>query len=110
VIRVSTVNDKVLIALEGVRQVLVDERRPENDFYTEADGFLRTLHAELEERGLELGPLDDWDPRAVLAALEVVLLADRTLDADYTDVVKTIRKASLLPRVPHSRRKLARLR
>ena len=81
----------VLVALDEVRQVIMDESRPEEDFYTAADAFLRILHAQLEERGLEPGPLDDWDPRAALIAFEAALLADKTLDVDYAAAAKTIR-------------------
>ena len=83
--------DNILIALQGVREVLVDESRPEEDFYAAAHTFLQTFHAQLDDRGLEPAPLEDWDPRPALLAFEAALLADKTLSVDYAAAAKTVR-------------------
>src|SRR5262245_2446491 len=91
-----TMNDEhehdaeLLCALAEVRDVLVDEHRPEDDFYPAAREFLELLHARLVEDGLET-PLDEWDPRPALVALEAQLAADRSLDVDLVAACKTVR-------------------
>jgi hypothetical protein len=70
----------LLRTLADVRDVLADEQRPERNFYPAADAFLRVLHAQLVDRGLVVGDLDEWDPRAALLDLEGQLAAGRRFD------------------------------
>ena len=83
---------ELLAALAEVRDTLVDDTRPEDDFYPAARAFLELLHAQLVDRGLDVPPLDQWDPRPELLALEGVLAVDReSLAAELPDTVRTIR-------------------
>jgi hypothetical protein len=88
---ISGPSDEVLEALEDVVKVLADEDRPEEDFYVAADRFLQTFHAELADRDLVDGSLEEWDPRPALLAFEGQLAADRSIDVDVVAACKTVR-------------------
>jgi hypothetical protein len=82
---------ELLQALGEVRDALLDEDRPEDDFYPAADQFLQVLHAQLVEQGRVDGELDVWDPRPALLDLEGRLIVNRSLDPELAATVKTIR-------------------
>src|SRR5262245_60306997 len=82
----NLLDDDLLAALADVHDVLADEDQPEADFYPAADRFLRVLHAQLVDRGLVHGELDEWDPRPALLDVE-----GRLADADLAAACKTVR-------------------
>lgn len=83
----------LLAALAEVRDTLVDDTRPEDDFYAPARAFLELLNAQLVDRGYEPPALDVWDPRPALLELEGRLAVDRSLDVDLAAACRTIRES-----------------
>ncbi len=81
--------DNVLAALDEVRQVPVGEGS-EEEFHAAAEHFLLVFHEDLEERGRDPWPLEDWDPRPELLVFELELQDDRSLDPSYLAAAKRI--------------------
>jgi hypothetical protein len=75
----------VLVALDGVRRALVEQAGDEQ-FARTAENFLGVFRADMAERGL-----GDWDELALLAAFEMQLVADHSLDVDLAAAAKTVR-------------------
>jgi hypothetical protein len=87
----SAVGANIVAALDKVREAIADEGHPEEDFHSAADEFLRVFHATLEERGVDVLPLEEWDPRPYLFALEAELVGGDDPDVADAAAVKTIR-------------------
>lgn len=97
------VTSNLIVALAEVRDALAAEAAvPVGDAEEEAErrvhetfaAFLELLHAQLAAGGLEV-PLEQWDPRPYLFALEAALIADPDLipavAAELAAAAKTIR-------------------
>jgi hypothetical protein len=73
------------VALEELRKAHV-EGQPEEDFDVAAEMFLEVWRASVTKTDVA-----GWDELAQLAAFEITLAGDPTLDPDYFAAVKTVR-------------------